>query len=72
MISKSVVLLSQQEAHTERVLSRLVWSQSVRTTGHMVLSLSSSDIHTEENVLNEWPEFKHLYLEGAKCCQSQI
>lgn len=34
-----VVLLSQQEAHTQRVLPRLVWSQSIRAAGHMILSL---------------------------------
>lgn len=46
-----VVLLSQQEAHTQRVLPRLVWSQSVRAAGHMILSLWGGDI--KGNVLNQ-------------------
>lgn len=34
-----VILLSQQVAHTQRVLPGWIWSQSVRAAGHMVLSL---------------------------------
>lgn len=33
------VLLSQQVAHTQRVLPGCIWSQSVRAAGHMVLPL---------------------------------
>lgn len=34
-----VLLLSQQVAHTQRVLPGWIWSQSVRAAGHSVLSL---------------------------------
>lgn len=37
--SGGVVLLSEQEAHTQRVLLGRIWSQSIRAAGHMILFL---------------------------------
>lgn len=36
---EDVILLSQQVAHTQRVLPGWIWSQSIRAAGHVVLSL---------------------------------
>lgn len=39
--SGGVVLLSEQEAHTQRVLLGRIWSQSIRAAGHMILFLQT-------------------------------
>ena len=42
MKSSDVILLSQQVAHTQRVLPGWIWSQSVGAAGHVVLSLRNT------------------------------
>lgn len=42
MKRSDVILLSQQVAHTQRVLPGWIWSQGVGAAGHMVLSLRNT------------------------------
>lgn len=43
-----VFLLSQQVAHTQRVLLGLIWSQSIGAAGHMVLPLKEVSAQREQ------------------------